>query len=202
MRLSASSSSRWTTLGSTTIRRVRPAPSTSRLGGLHLMRVLRPLLIALAACGGGKVASCVVVGVLCDGLGSGNSLPTQTDVAGSIGGAAFDLRYSAVHWSPQGDPRTWVCVANVPITYAQCMQSGGADRIMLLGPFTYDQSGAPRWDVAELFLSRIGANPTTDLARYGTIAVFEDDSTSSTLKVSFTKNNKETQPATKTVVTP
>src|SRR3569832_1622807 len=191
MRLSASSSSRWTTLGSTTIRRVRPAPSTSRLGGLHLMRVLSLFLIALAACGGGKVARRDDAGVSRDGLGAGNSLPTQTNVAGSIGGAAFDLRYSAVHWSPQGDPRTWVCVANVPITYAQCMQSGGADRIMLLGPFTYDHSGAPRWDVAELYLSR-----------NGTIAVFEDDSTSSTLKVSFTVNFGDSQPATGTVVTP
>lgn len=157
------------------------------------------LVVALVSCGGGKSSSHDDAAVTRDGSGSGSGTPTETDVTGVIGGTPFELRYAAVSWSPPGDPRIWVCAASVPVTYSECMQSGGPDRVMVFGPFTYDQTGSPRWDIAELFQYRVGTNPTTELARSGSITVFEDSSATNTLTVAFSIDFGGTQPTMGTI---
>lgn len=89
----------------------------------------------------------------------------------------------------------WVCLANVPVTFADCQTSGAPDRTMFLGPFVYDQNGATKWDVAEVGLYRVGANALTEFARSGTLTVNADDSTSGLLDLTMSVNFGE-QPVT------
>lgn len=141
-------------------------------------------LIFVTACSGGSSSTRDDAAVQRDGMGSGSS-PTETRVTGVIAGTNFELRYAAASWGPAGDPRIWVCAANIPVTYADCMQSGGSPRVMMLGPYIYDSNGVPRWDVAELAQYRVGTNAVTELARSGTITIHEDSAESKTLTASF-----------------
>lgn len=104
--------------------------------------------------------------------GPGSSAGTR--VTGTWDGVPFTLQYAAFKRETTADPRNWVCVSNVPLTFGECEQSGGADRTMFLGPFTY-QNGVPRWALVQVWLYRVGSNPQSVWAKSGTLEVLEDD---------------------------
>jgi hypothetical protein len=122
-----------------------------------------------------------------------------TDVSGVLGGASYDLRYASVQRAVPGDPRNWLCVADVQLTVAQCNSTDGPDRIMFLGPFVYDQTGKPLWGIAQTGLFRVGASHLSQLARSGTLMVSVDDATTGALRLEMNVQFDEA-PATGNVV--
>lgn len=111
-----------------------------------------------------------------------------TEVNGQLGGVAFKLKYSAVSRGGAGDPRIWVCAADVPVTFAGCQQNspqGPQPRTVLIGPFTYNNSGVPRWDLSGLGLYRVGSDSLSAYARTGSLTVSEDDPASATLQLTL-----------------
>ncbi|MBV8759963.1 MAG: hypothetical protein JO257_21915 [Deltaproteobacteria bacterium] len=123
--------------------------------------------------------------------GSDAAPSVGTDVSGVLSGTAFKLQYAAVNRGPL----TWVCVSNVMLTYAECSGSGGPARIMVLGPYAYDQNGAARWSLPQLGLYRVGASPVSEMAVTGTLMVMKDDAATGDLQLTMNVNFGET-PAT------
>ena len=155
--------------------------------------------------GGGLVKVLVVAAVGCSGAEAPEDPNTQpgpeagvgssagTRVTGSLGNNAFVLQHAAIKRATDTDPRNWICVANVPLSFAQCEQSGGPDRTMFLGPFVYDQD-VPRWALVQVGLYRVGDNARSASGKSGTLEISRDDP-AGPFEMTFTVDFGET-PAT------
>jgi hypothetical protein len=155
----------------------------------------------------------VLVTIIACGCGSGDGVRDDagrdarlvdastgvTRVEGTLGGTPFVLKYAASKRGTTADPRHWICVADIPITYSVCEQTGMPERTMFLGPFTYDQNGLPKWAFPQVWLYRVGTN-VSSYARSGTLAVSVDDEVTGSLSLSLNVDFGEPQITTGTVV--
>lgn len=105
----------------------------------------------------------------------GDATPvTATRVTGTLGGVTFILNHAAVKRGSDSDPRHWVCVSDIPVTFSLCEQPSTPQRTMLLAPFLYD-NGTPKWAFPQVWLYRVGAEPLSKDASSGTLDVITDD---------------------------
>lgn len=155
------------------------------------------LLVILCGCGNGSSSTRDDASVE---TGKDAQAATETNVVGMLGGAGFNLRYAAVKWETATDPRNWVCVANIPVSYADCEASGGANRIMFLGPFLRDQSGDPYWGIVQTWLYRVGSGALSENAKTGTLEVLSADAANGTLRLVMNVDFGESQPTSGSVV--
>jgi len=159
------------------------------------------LALAGSACGGSGPGPQQPDAAAVADAASFDALPMTTDVSGILQGMPYHLRYASVKRAVPGDPRNWLCVSDVALTVDQCNQTGGPDRTMFLGPFVYDQSGAPVWGIAQDGLFRVGTGPASQLAQSGTITVWVDDPVSGALDLTMSVQFDEA-PAAGNVVIP
>jgi hypothetical protein len=108
------------------------------------------------------------------GVEAGPDSSPGTRVTGSLGNRPFTLQHASIKRGSANDPRNWLCISNVALTFAQCEQSGGPERTMFLGPFIYDND-VPTWGLVQVGLYRVGDAPQSAFGRSGTIAISQDD---------------------------
>jgi len=161
-----------------------------------------PALALISSCQGDCTQNAVVAAERDGHMEDAPPGPNATDVSGSLGGAPYRLRYSAVSRGGAGDPRILVCAADIPVTFEMCMQSPSPPRTVLMAAFVYDGAGVPRWYLAETGIFRAGSSPLSNFARSGTISVAEDDPGAGVLRLTFSIDFGETLPATGTVSSP
>ncbi len=117
---------------------------------------------------------------------SGMGSVTMTRVTGSLYGSPFVLNYAASRRGTTSDPRNWICISDVQLTYEECEQTGGPDRTMFLGPFVYDANGEPTWGIPQVWLYRVGPSPLSKYASSGTLDVLVDDAGTNQLELTLT----------------
>jgi hypothetical protein len=117
--------------------------------------------------------------------------PIDTRLTGALYGTPFTLKYAALKRGTSSDPRNWLCVADIPVTYTVCEQQGGPDRTMFLGPYLYDQNGAPQWVVAQVWLYRVNTSFSKP-ADSGALDIVVDDAASGALKLTMDVSFGET----------
>lgn len=148
-------------------------------------------MLVLAGCDGTKTAA----GREDASIETKDAVPSVgTDVAGSLGGASFRLRYGAVKRGASETDPIWVCAADVPVTYADCDSTMGPDRMMFLGPFIYDANGVPKWGLPQVWLYRVGSNPLSAWANSGSLSVLHDDPVSGALQLTLSVDFGEATP--------
>ena len=123
---------------------------------------------------------------------SGMGPITMTRVTGSLYGSSFVLQYAAARRGTTSDPRHWLCVADIQLTYDQCEQTGGPDRTMFLGPFVYDSNGDPEWAFPQVWLYRVGPSPLSKYASSGTLEILADDAAANELELTLSVDFGET----------
>jgi hypothetical protein len=112
--------------------------------------------------------------------------PLVTDLRGSLDGRMFTLRYGHVKRGSDIEP-IWICVADVPVSYAECESTSGPDRTFFIGPFVYNTEGTARWGIPQVWLYRTGANnnPSSAWAQRGTLQVVRDAAPAGALELSL-----------------
>lgn len=151
----------------------------------RLTQLLPLATLLLTACGDAPTQR-DASGTPQDDAGKGDaSMIAATNVRGVLDGAAYTLRYAAVKWPIAGDPRTWVCAANVPVTFEEC-QAGTTPRVMFMGPFVYNENeGSASWALAEVGVFRVGSSPVSAYARSGTLSVVAHEQASGSIALSM-----------------
>lgn len=153
------------------------------------------LLIAvlLVACGEADDGNSVLDARLVDGTTT-DVFPIQTSIRGSLSGAVFHLQYGSYKRGPSANDPIWVCAADVSLTYDMCESTGGPDRYMFIGPFIYDAAGQPKWGLPQVWLYKVGSNPSSAWADTGSLSVLTDDNVTGRLELTLSVDFRQTAP--------
>lgn len=119
---------------------------------------------------------------------SADASVSETLVTGTLYDVPFTLRYASRKLST---PLEWICVADIPLTYAECEQNGGPERVMLLGPYIYDD-GMPKWGIPQVWLYHVGTSYSKPVDS-GTLQIYVDNQTTGELQLTLDLDLGETK---------